>query len=321
MNVRFGILGTGHISGRFARVLNTVQGAELAAVAARDLERAQAFAGEYHGRKAMDDYFTLIRDETVDAVYIGLLNNQHYEMVQYCLEQGKPALCEKPLVTTKRQAEELAALARQKQTLLMEAMWTRCQPAYRVAREWVQAGKIGPVRLVSANFSHILPYDPANRFYDPKLGGGSLFDLGVYPIEFTSGVLGQNPVAATGTAVITSTGVDEAAAFSLHFPDGCLADLACGFTVNGTNNAVLYGTQGRIEVDSCYKPLRIERFDGDGKSVEVFTGPQGDGFAHQIRHFANLCRQGKRESDLVPLADTIACAGVFDELRSQWGLR
>ena len=319
-NIRFGILGTGWISTRFARALHSVEGVELAAVAARDLERAQAFAREFNGRKALDDYFALIRDETVDAVYIGLLNDRHYEMVQFCLEQHKPVLCEKPMVTTRREAEELAALAREKQTLLMEAMWTRCQPGYLVTREWVQSGKIGAVRLVSANFSHILPYDPGNRFYDASLGGGSLFDLGVYPIEFTSGVLGQNPVAVSGTAAITATGVDEAAAFSLRFADGCLADLACGFTVNGRNDAVLYGTRGRIEVDQCYFPRRIERFDGDGKSLEVFTGPEGDGFVHQIRHFADLCREGKKESDLVPLADTIACAGVFDGLRRQWGL-
>ncbi len=321
MNVRFGILGLGWISTRFARVLKTMEGVELAAVAGRDLDRARVFAQTYGAPKAYDNYLDLIADDSVDAVYIGLLNNRHLELGKICLEHHKAVLCEKPLTTTQKETEEFVNLARANQTLLMEAMWTRCQPAYLVAREWVQAGKIGPVRLITANFSHPLPYDPANRFYDAGLGGGSLFDLGVYTIELTTGILGQNPVAVSGVASITSTGVDESAAFSLRFPDGCLANLACSFTVTGLNDAVIYGPSGRIELDSCFAPVHIQRYDADGQLLESYTGPEGDGFAHQIRHFAELYRQGKLESDRVPFEDSIACAGVFDELRRQWGLR
>jgi predicted dehydrogenase len=320
MNVRFGILGLGWISTRFARVLQTMEGVELAAVAGRDLDRARDFGQTYGAQKAYDNYMDLIADDSVDAVYIGLLNNRHLELGKICLEHHKAVLCEKPLTTSQKDTEEFVNLARANQTLLMEAMWTRCQPAYLAARDWVQAGKIGPVRLITANFSHPLPYAPGNRFYDPVLGGGSLFDLGVYTIELTTGILGQNPVSASGIASITSTGVDESAAFSLRFADGCLASLACSFTVMGLNDAVIYGPAGRIQLDSCFAPVHIERYDADGQLIESYTAPEGDGFAHQIRHFADLYRQGKLESDLVPWADTITCAGVFDSLRSQWGL-
>lgn len=320
MNLRFGILGAGGISTRFATVLNTVEGVELEAVAARDLERARAFARTFHAEKALDDYRDLIRDETVDAVYIGLLNDRHYEMVRFALEQHKAVLCEKPMVTTRREAEELAQLAQEQHTLLMEAMWTRCQPAYQAARHWVQAGAIGELMYITANFCHTLPYDPQNRFYDPQLGGGSLFDLGVYGIEFCTGMVGENPQSVSGLATITATGVDAAAAFALGFAGGCLANLACSFTFDASERVVLYGSAGRIELDQGFGPRCIQRFDAAGRLVESFCGPEGDGFVHQIRHFAGLYQQGKTESDLIPLRDTIACAGVFDQLRKQWGL-
>ena len=320
MTMRFGILGLGLISSRFAGVLQSMDGVELAAVASRDMPRSAAFAQTYGARKAYDNYLDLITDDAVDAVYIGLLNNRHLELGRLCLEQHKPMLCEKPLVTTEKDALEFVNLARANQTLLMEAMWTRCQPAYLKAREWIRQDTIGPIKCITANFSHILPFDPGNRFYDPALGGGSLFDLGVYPIELTTGLLGENPQSVSGLAQINPSGVDESAVFSLGFAGGCLASLGCGFTFTSSVEAWIYGASGRIKLDSCFAPRQIERYDAEDNLVETFSGPEGDGFEHQIRHFAELVRQGKLESDLVPLEDSIACARVFDQLRSQWGL-
>lgn len=321
MTVRFGILGLGLISSRFAGVLQSMDGVELAAVASRDMPRSAAFAQTYGARKAYDNYLDLVTDDAVDAVYIGLLNNRHLELGRLCLEQHKPVLCEKPLVTTEKDAVEFVNLARANQTLLMEAMWTRCQPAYLQARQWLQENKIGRVKCIRAEFCHEIAYDPGSRFYDPTLGGGSLFDLGVYTIEFTTGILGENPNRVSGQAQITPSRVDAAAAFTLGFPGGCLASLTCGFSFTSRDEAVVYGSSGRIELDRCYAPVNIQRYDAEDNLVETFSGPEGDGFEHQIRHFAELVRQGKLESDLVPLEDSIACARVFDQLRSQWGLR
>ena len=242
MNVRFGILGLGWISTRFARVLQTMEGVELAAVAGRDLDRARDFGQTYGAPKAFDNYLDLIADELVDAVYIGLLNNRHLELGKICLEHHKAgALRETPDHHPKRNGR--VRQPGQSQPDPADGSHVDPLPAGLPGCPGLgAAGKIGPVQLISANFSHPLPYDPANRFYDPELGGGSLFDLGVYTIEFTTGILGQNPVVVSGVASITSTGVDEAAAFSLRFADGCLATLSCSFTVTGLNDAVIYGT-------------------------------------------------------------------------------
>ena len=182
MTVRFGIIGPGSIATRFATVLNTVDGVQLTAVASRDQAKAAAFAGKFGAAKAYGSYLELIQDSAVDVIYIGLTHNFHYEVAKLCLNHGKSVLCEKPLVTSQKDAAELAELAREKKVLLMEAMWTRCIPAFRKAREWVAGGRIGAVKLIDASFSFNAPFDPEHRLYDPKLAGGSLYDAGVYPI-------------------------------------------------------------------------------------------------------------------------------------------
>ncbi len=320
MNIKFGIAGLGSISSRFASVLGNVDGVELSAVASRDQSRSETFAAKFGAKKAFDSYQEMITDESIDAVYIGLTHNFHLEIARLCLENHKAVLCEKPLVTSQNDAITLADLAKSNKTLLMEALWTRCQPAYLKAREWVNRNAIGEIKMITANYSHILPFDPQNRFYNPKLAGGSLFDLGVYPISFAIGILSTAPLEVKGLAVITDTGVDESAAFSLKFTHGVLASLSCGFSTNSLQETVIYGTKGHIVLNNCSGPRESTLFDGDNHIVEEFVSPQGDGFIYQIRHFAELYHQNKIESELIPLQDSIACAGVFDSLRGQWGL-
>ena len=320
MDIGFGIVGLGGIAERFAAVLNTAKGASLAAVASREKARSEAFARKFGARKTSDSYLDLIRDPDVDAVYIALTHNFHYEFARTCLESGKAVICEKPLVTTRNDAEALAALSRSKKVLLMEAMWTRCIPAFRKAKEWVDEGLIGSVKLVEAAFCFKAPNDPAGRLFNPKLAGGGLYDAGVYPLEFATGILGQNPDRVAGFASIGATGVDEYACISLGFPGGALASLACGITAAAPRDARVNGDLGSIVIHDFLGPRKCERFDSDGKSVEVFESAFEDGFIFEIEHFVDLYRRGEIESDLIPLSDTIACAGIFDELRKQWGL-
>jgi predicted dehydrogenase len=320
MNVRYGIIGLGIISNRFAQVLKTAKGVELSAVASREQDRSDAFARQYGAKKAYASYLDVINDPDVDIIYDGLTHNFHYEMTKLCLENHKAVLCEKPFVTNKKDAEELAALAREKQTFLMEAMWTRCMPGYQQIKSWIKEGRIGEVKLIKAEFNYRAKYEPENRLFNPKLAGGSLFDVGVYPVEFATGLMGEAPVAVNGEAVISESGVDAAAAISMRFAGGALASLSCGFLTNTVNDAVIYGSEGRIEVDCCYRPVRCNLLDSRGHRKDHFYKPVKDGFIYQIEQAAELFRSGKLESDLIPLQDTIDCAGIFDELRDQWGL-
>lgn len=320
MNVKYGIVGLGSISTRFSKVLKTVEGVTITAVAAQDQARSDAFAKRFGANKAYRKYLDVIEDKDVDIVYIGLTNNYHYEITKLCLENHKAVLCEKPLVTTQKEAEELVALAIRNQTLLMEAMWTRCMPAFQKAREWVKLGRIGQVKLITANFCYKKEYDPGNRQYNPRLAGGSLFDVGVYPIDFTTGILAEYPKSVNGLAKISPSGVDELAVFSMSFASGALANLTCGFNVKANGEAAIYGTQGHLILDNCFGPQKCELFDEDNRLIEVFEEPVPDGFIYQISHCTDLFRHGKLESDLIPWQDTIASSGIFDALRKQWGL-
>jgi predicted dehydrogenase len=321
MNVRFGIIGLGRISNRFAKVLKTAKGVDLVAVASRDQARSDAFARKYGAKRAYDQYTDVINDPEVDIVYDGLTNNFHYEMTKRCLQNQKAVLCEKPFVTSQKDALELTELARKQNTFLMEAMWTRCMPGFKQAKAWVKEGRIGEVILITAAFNYLGEWDPQSPIYNPELGGGSLFDVGVYPIEFATGILGERPAAVNGQAIIAPTGVDAAASFSMRFNSGALASLSCGFLANTANDAVIYGSEGRIELDSCYRPMEVDLFNNRGQRTARFNKPVPDGFIYQIEHSAECFRAGKLESDLIPWQDTIDCAGIFDELRGQWGIK
>jgi predicted dehydrogenase len=320
MTVKFGIAGLGSISTRFATALNTIEGVELVAVAARDQARSNAFAQQFNAKRAYQNYANLMTDDDVDIIYIGLTHNFHYDVTKACLEHHKAVLCEKPLVLTRKDAEALVALADQNHTLLMEALWTRCLPAFQKAREWVIQGTIGQVKLIVADFSYKSIYDPKSRQYDPLLAGGSLFDVGVYPINLATGLLGEFPAAVGGLAKIAPSGVDESAAFSLRFSSGALASLTCGFTVNAMGPSLIYGTQSHIVLENCFGPRTSELYDEDNNLLDRFEDPEPEGFVYQIRHCVDLFCRGQVQSDLIPWQDTIACADIFDDLRGQWGL-
>ncbi len=320
MNVRFGIIGPGDIANRFAEVLNSVDGVELTAVASSNEQRAAEFAQRHGAPKVYEGYLKLVEDDMVDVVYIGLTHNFHFDAVKLCLEHGKAVLCEKPLVTNQRDAETLAALSRSKKVLLMEAMWTRCLPTFIEAKRWLMEGRIGKVKLVDASFCFNVPFDPEHRLYNPDLAGGSLFDAGVYPIEFTMGILGETPTMVKGVATKAPTGVDDYVAMSMAFASDTLASLSCGLTANTNPDAKIYGSEGYIVIYDFIRSNKCELYDNQDNLVETFAVDFEDGFSFEMEHFADLYRKGAIESDLVPLRDNIACAKIFDDLRQDWGM-
>lgn len=319
MNVKFGIIGLGGIATRFASVLNSVEGIELISVASSDKTKAEVFANKFGAKKSYNSYVDLVNDAEVDVVYIALTHNLHFEAVKLCLNNKKGVLCEKPLSLNKKDIDELTALSKEKNVLLMEAMWTRFVPAFKKAKVWVNKGKIGDVKLINASFCFDVPFDPENRLFNPKLAGGSLFDAGVYPIEFTTGILGENPTLVNGFCKIGKTGVDEFVTMNMSFESGTLATLSCGFTTNTNKDATIYGTNGHIVVYDFIGSRKSELYDKENKLVECFEEDFVDGFIYEIKHFEDLYRNKKTESDIIPFKDTIACAGIFDELMNQWG--
>ena len=181
--IHFGIIGAGDIARKFADAVRQLDNAEVIAVASKSLDRAQEWAAREHIPSYYGNYAELLANPRIDAVYIATTTNAHYDNILQCLQAGKHVLCEKSLVRSAHESLTVCSLAKQKNLFLMEAMWTRFLPKTTTAKQWIREGRIGKVKLMQATIGW--KADPVynKRLFDPALGGGSLYDLGIYPLE------------------------------------------------------------------------------------------------------------------------------------------
>ena len=207
--VRWGVLATGKIATAVVRDLTLLDECEVAAVAARRQESADAFAAQHGIAKAYGDYRSLVEDPDVDVVYVATPNALHRAHVEMAFEAGKPVLCEKSLTLTARDAELLVAQARERNLFLMEAMWMRCNPVVRRLQQLVAAGALGNVRQVRADLGFVVDKPPTDRLLDRALGGGALLDMGIYPLTFAHLFLGEPSSVATTAALSDARGRPE----------------------------------------------------------------------------------------------------------------
>lgn len=313
---RFGVMGAGRIARKFCDAVRQVDGAEVAAIASKDGERARAFAERSGVPSWHGDYAQMLARPDIDAVYVATTHNFHFDNIMQCLSYGKPVLCEKCMVLTKRQAEEVFACARKKHLFVMEAMWSRFLPAVQKARQWVAEGRIGRVTMASACQGWVAPEDAADRMYNPALAGGALYDMGVYCIEVISYLLGGEISKAGFSAVYAATGVDQSDCIVLQI-GGCLASLQISIAAKTEECAFLYGTQGYVKIPFFHRAESCFLYGTDGSLTEKFEFPFENGFVYEAEEVMRCVRGGKTESAVMPAADTIRCAELFDQCLSE----
>ncbi|MGJ5751082.1 putative dehydrogenase [Streptomyces puniciscabiei] len=322
--VRWGILATGGIAAAFAADLVDLPDAEIAAVASRRPESAEAFAERFGAGRAYGDWESLAADPDIDVVYVAAPHSAHRAAAGLCLAAGRNVLCEKPFTLNVRETEELVALAREHDRFLMEAMWMYCNPLVRRLKALVDDGAIGEVRTVQADFGLAGPFPPAHRLRDPALGGGALLDLGVYPVSFAQLLLGE-PDAVAGSAVLSPEGVDLQTGAVLSWESGAMAALHCSIVGGTGGTASVTGSRGRIDVPSGF--FHPERFvlHRDGRDPEAFAADPADGPRTTLRHEAvevmRALRAGEKESPLVPLEGSLAVMRTLDAVRERIGVR
>lgn len=318
---RWGIIGTGNIASQFARGLASLPDAQLVAVGSRSQESANAFGALFDVPRRYPTYGELAHDPDVDAVYVATPHSLHMENTLTCLEAGKAVLCEKPFAINAEQAAAMVRAARERGIFLMEAMWTRCLPLMVRVRELLAAGVIGEVRMVMADLGFRTQYRPTGRLFDPHLGGGGLLDVGVYPVSLASMVFGA-PTRVAGLAHLGETGVDEQSAVVLGYDGGRLAVVASAVRTNTPQEAHLLGTEGRIHIHYPWwmpKALTLYR---SGRAEEVLTLPfEGNGYNYEAAEVARCLRAGLRESELMPLDESLSIMRTLDQIRAQWGLK
>ena len=190
---KWGFLGCGSIARGFAEGLKTLDDAELIAVGARDADRAQAFATEFGALRSYDSYQAVMDDEDVDVIYVATTHHNHVALSIAALESGKAVLCEKPVALNATQFDHVLRAVERHNSFFMEAMWTRFIPAVQELQRRLASGVIGDVQLIQADFGIDHDWDPRERMLNPELGGGSLLDLGIYPITFASMLFQDQP--------------------------------------------------------------------------------------------------------------------------------
>jgi predicted dehydrogenase len=255
--VRWGVWGVGAVAQDVLSDFRLAGGAVVHAVASRRGERARVFASRHGVARWYEGLDALLNDGGVDAVYVATPNDCHAADCLAVIGAGKGVLCEKPFAVNLRQAEAIAAAARERKVFCMEGMWTRFIPAVVEAKRWIDSGAIGAVRMMQGNFAYPAAVAAGSRLFDLEAAGGVLLDRGVYLISLAQHLLGA-PETVRGSARLGATGVDEQSAYQLGYASGALADLAASLHVRGTNEVAIYGETGRIRLcDPFYRAHRI----------------------------------------------------------------
>ena len=315
--IRWGFLGAGGIAASMAADLHHGNNM-LYAVAARDADRAAAFAARFGASHSHGSYRAMIEDPDVDIVYVATTHPFHREQALMAINAGKHVLIEKPLALNAAGVREVLTAARDKGVFAMEAVWMRANPLIITAREMVAGGVIGDVVTVHADFSIELEFDPNHRLYDLANGGGALLDLGVYPMHFAWLFLGR-PDTQQVLGTLTPTGSDDTAALQWGYASGATAQLRCATTAWTPGRATIAGTAGSISVEPWFvNPERLVVTTSEGESrVEG----EKTAYGPQIEEVERCLREGLLESPVAPHADTIAILELIDQARADLGVR
>jgi predicted dehydrogenase len=275
--MRWGVISTGWVARTFINALRESEAARVVAIASRDGNRAAALATELGVPRAYGAYAELLADPEVEAVYIGLPNSMHAEWTIACTRAGKHVLCEKPLATSRAEAEMMFEAAREAGVWLMEAFMYRFHPQTLKVQELIAEGAIGDVRLIRSTFSFTVT-DPNNVRLSAVLAGGALMDVGCYPVNFARMIAGSAPEHVAAAARWTPAGVDETLAGTLEYPGGAIAQITCSLSASRVHSAEVIGSTGSIELDEAFttpfdRPTRIRLRRGargvDAEEIEI----------------------------------------------------
>jgi predicted dehydrogenase len=317
--IRWGVLGPGSIATGFAEGMTMVDGGEIGAVASRSLERADEFGDKWGIATRYGDYQDLVGDPNIDVVYVATPHSRHEADVVMCLEAGKHVLCEKPFALNGNQARRMAEAARSRGLFLMDAIWSRFLPAYQAMVDVIGEGRIGEPLLVEADFGFRMPMNPEHRLFNGELGGGGLLDLGIYPLQLCSLVLG-NIEHAVADGSIGETGVDEHTAAVLRHGGEKAGIIKAAIRVNLSCTARIAGTDGWIDLPAfmhCPSSLTVS---GRGTSEQIDGSYEGNGLRFEAAAVQQYLEQGVTESPIMPLDETIHLMETLDDIRSQIGL-
>ncbi|CAH0528827.1 Gfo/Idh/MocA family protein [Vibrio hippocampi] len=312
--IMWGIIGPGKIANNFVSAFSAVNDGCVYAVASRSRSRSQKFAQQHNIPVCYDNYEQLLQDNEVDIVYISTPNHTHYQLSKLALENGKSVLCEKPLTMTYVQSKTLFELAKQKNLLLVEGLWTRFLPAWQWVKKAVVNGEIGIVTRLDSTFGFTAPKDENSRLLDPVLGGGAIYDIGIYCISLTDYLLDRAPTTMKASITKASTGVDFSCDAELDF-GGVVSTFTCSFECDLPNTFTIIGSRGSILIESNFWQATAVSVSVDNHRSARYEFPlKHNGFEYEISEINTNLLEASVKSRTNSDCATLRCIKVIEKL-------
>jgi predicted dehydrogenase len=317
---KWGILAPGKMSAKFTKGLQLLENVELYSVGSRDLKRAKDFAKEYGFRNHYGSYEEMVSDPALEVVYIASPHSYHNEHTMLCLKHKKAVLCEKAFALNSREVEAMIHEAENQGVFLMEALWPPFQPVYRKTKEILTGGEPGRIIHLNARFSFQAPYSPTDRKFNLSLGGGSLLDIGIYPVIDALYFMGV-PSEISAKASFTETGSEDSISIIFRYDDGRMATLYSSFRTAGGIGCDLLCENGNLffsrERDMSQR--LIVALNGK-ESKEYSLLPEGMGYQFEAMEVMKCLGDGKLQSDVVPHSFSCDLMNTLDRIRLAAGI-
>ncbi len=316
--IKWGIIGLGKIANKFATDLATIEHAELVAVASRSQENANDFAKKYNAEKAYNSYEALAKDVEVDAVYIATPHSFHKEHAILCLQNKKAVLCEKPFAMNLQDVSEMIAVAKENDTLLMEALWTYFLPHFNFVLEIIQQEKFGKLQELKADFGFYTPYNTDSRVFKKEVGGGSLLDIGIYPIFAALSTLGK-PKNIEAEATFFKNGADSSCSMIFEY-ENSKAYLKSTLLEETPTEAIFTFDDAIVKINTQFHEPSNVTIIKDGKQETIDFGYNTIGYNYETEHFNQLIRENKKESTIMTFEFSKSLMNTLDDVRKVIGL-
>lgn len=317
--INWGIIGAGKIASKFAEDLNNSSYTKFYGIASRHLTKAKEFGLKHGAAIAYGTYEELLLDKKIDAIYIATPHSFHKEHALLCLKHFKPVLCEKPFAMNLEEVNEMIHLAKANNTLLMEALWTAFFPHFKYVQELIKNKHFGKVLKLEADFGFQPKYDKTSRLFDKSIGGGSLLDIGIYPVFAALSTLGL-PNSIKAEAKFFPTGADSECNIVFQYK-GSKAFLKSTLLTETDTTATFYCETGTIKINSRFHEADSVDLTDSSNNRETKTFERKTlGYSYEIEHFNQLLRKGQTESNIMSYKRSRELITTLDKIREQIGL-
>jgi predicted dehydrogenase len=316
----WGIIGLGNIAETFANDLGLLPNANLYAVASRSQQKADLFAKKHGATYAYGCYEDIVNNKNIDIIYIATPHSHHFENAAMCLTNKIPVLCEKPLAINSAEVKRMVDLSKSNNTFLMEALWTMFLPSMEKTLELVNEKAIGNIKIVRADFGIKAPKDINNRLFNNALGGGSLLDVGIYPVFLSLLILGR-PSLIKAAAYIGSTNVDESCGITMIYDTGQDAVLFSSIVARTAMEAEIIGDKGRIIMHTgFFMPTKLTLIRDNAGPEIIEPEYKGKGYVYEAEEAMHCIENGMIESKKMSHSYSIQLIDILDTIRNQCGI-